>query len=113
MPGITPTNHTMIANANQPELPAVDRSHPDHDANRELLCCLSPAVYVSLRAVGKTIGAQHDATVRRVQALRTKGYTIDMLPGVDGLYARVDRRSWPRVEAEALDYWHRRYGGER
>ena len=101
----------MIANPHpQPDLPAVDKLHPAHDAQRELLCCLSPAVYVSLCAVGNTTAHGHDATVRRVQALRAKGYTIETRAGVDGVYARVNRISWPRVEAEALDYWHRRYG---
>lgn len=104
----------MIANPTpQPELPAVDKNHPDHDATGELLCCLSPTVFVSLRSIGKTIGHEHDATFRRLQMLRGKGYAIDTLPGEQGVYAKVCRASWPRVEAEALDYWHRRYGGER
>lgn len=97
----------------QPDPHAVDKTHPDHDLTGELLCCLSPRVYVSLRSIGKTIGAEYDATFRRLQHLRGKGYAIDTLPGEQDVYAKVRRASWPRLEADALDYWHRRYGGER
>lgn len=104
----------MIANATpQPELPAVDAKHPDHDTTRELLACLSPKYAVSMRAIAATIGVKYDEMMPRVARLRRDGINISINYAGQDATLRVHRTSWPRVEADALDYWHRRYGGQR